>query len=336
MGNDTSSFNNFFECSSFTDEQARHRKTNSGRSSPACIADVESEDEGDLDDVYDIDSSKHIGTGKFSVVQLCWRKDQPEKKYALKVISTATAGAASMNQVLEEINILQTLGGHPGLVELVEVDMSLSDCIRLVLELCEGGELYDRIHQNHHLAESEARLCVRNLLDAVAFIHSRGVMHRDMKPENILMVSRCSNTDIKISDFGLARMSRDFPAKLPRASSICGSDFYLAPELIKQQEYGREVDIWALGVISYIILSGCLPFYSEILHKLYRKIVERDLTFAEKEWRHVSKGAQDFILRTLQVRPGDRPTAEDALCHPWVFDMGSSMAITGNRHVHHG
>jgi len=275
------------------------------------------EDEG-FDRTYEVDEGNYIGTGKFAVVHLCWRKKQPEKRYALKVINTRVNDVASLNRIRQEINILQVLGNHPGIVSLVDTDESLAGCIRLVLELCEGGELYDRIQQKQYYPETEAKLCVHRLLDAVSYIHGRGIMHRDLKPENILLASKVSNTDIKISDFGLARISRDYPRRLPRSHSICGSDFYLAPEVIKQEEYGREIDIWAVGVITYVLLSGSLPFFHNVLHKLYRQIVERDLSFPEQSWRNVSKGALDFILRLLQVRAGDRLTADQALSHPWL------------------
>jgi len=135
---------------------------------------------------------------------------------------------------------------------------------------------------------------------------------------------------VKISDFGLARVSLDYPRKLPRANSICGSDFYLAPEVIKQEEYGREVDIWAIGVITYVLLSGSLPFFHQVLHKLYRQIVERDVGFPEEAWRNVSKGALDFILRLLQVRASDRLSAEQSLGHPWLRGQSSSSSFGSN------
>merc|ERR1719356_679289 len=113
------------------------------------------------------------------------------------------------------------------------MDESRPNQVRLMMDLCEGGELYDRIQQKHFYPEPEAKILVRNLLEACTYIHSRGIMHRDLKPENVLLVSKVSNTDVKISDFGLARMSRDYPHRLPRSHSICGSDFYLAPEVIK-------------------------------------------------------------------------------------------------------
>mmetsp|Transcript_43689 Transcript_43689/g.81471 ORF Transcript_43689/g.81471 Transcript_43689/m.81471 type:complete len:342 (+) Transcript_43689:76-1101(+) len=282
-------------------------------------------DSEDFDSIYEVDESNCIGTGKFAVVHMCNRRNQPEKKYALKVINTRVGDMASLNRIHEEINILQVLGNHPGLVSLMDVDESLPGAIRLVLELCEGGELYDRIQQKQYYPEQEAKAAVRCLLEAVAYIHSHGIMHRDLKPENILLASRVSNTELKISDFGLAKMSKDYPRRLPRSHSICGSDFYLAPEVIKQEEYGREIDIWALGVITYVLLSGALPFFHNVLHKLYRQIVERDLSFPDQAWKNVSKGALDFILRLLQVRPGDRLTADQALSHPWLRN-GSSAA----------
>merc|ERR1719159_207694 len=203
--------------------------------------------------------------------------------------------------------------------------MQESNCIRLVAELCEGGELYNRIEQKQYYSEKDGKILVCNLLEAVTYIHSNGIMHRDLKPENILLVSKASDTDIKISDFGLAQMSKDFPNRLPRSHSICGSDFYLAPEVIKQEEYGREIDIWSVGVVTYVLLSGSLPFFHNVLHKLYRQIVERDLSFPDQAWSSVSKGAQDFILRLLQVRAGDRLNAEQAQNHPWLRGTSSPM-----------
>jgi len=126
----------------------------------------------------------------------------------------------------------------------------------------------------------------------------------------------------------LAKISRDYPRRLPRSHSICGSDFYLAPEVIKQEEYGREIDIWALGVITYVLLSGSLPFFHNVLHKLYRQIVERDLSFPEQSWKNVSKGALDFILRLLQVRAGDRITADQALSHPWLRGASGDQSFS--------
>eukprot|EP00450_Noctiluca_scintillans_P000779 CAMPEP_0194488704 /NCGR_PEP_ID=MMETSP0253-20130528/8529_1 /TAXON_ID=2966 /ORGANISM="Noctiluca scintillans" /LENGTH=380 /DNA_ID=CAMNT_0039329097 /DNA_START=58 /DNA_END=1200 /DNA_ORIENTATION=+ len=283
-----------------------------------------------FDATYEVDEQNYLGTGKFSVVHLCWRRSHAERRYALKVISTTPSDHASLTRIYEEINILQVLGNHPSIIQLVDMDESQPNKIRLVLELCEGGELYDRIQQKQFYPEHEAKVLCKNLLDAVAFIHSKGIMHRDLKPENILLASKVSNTEIKISDMGLAKLSKDFPRRLPRSHSICGSDFYLAPEVIKQEEYGREIDIWAVAVITYVVLSGSLPFFHNVLHKLYRQIVERDVSFPEAAWKNTSRGAQDFILRLLQVRAGDRLTAEQSLNHPWLRGATGSPANSFN------
>jgi calcium/calmodulin-dependent protein kinase I len=290
-----------------------------------CPADIYDGD--DFDEVYEVDEVTIIGSGKFSTVHPCWRRDDPGTRYALKNVNTGVGDFAGIARVKEEIEILQLLGNHPGIVTLIDVDESMQDCMRIVMELCEGGELYDAIQAKKCYNEPDSKATVRNLLETVAFIHSKGIMHRDMKPENILLVSKAQYTDVKISDFGLAKMSRDYPRRLPRSHSICGSDFYLAPEVIKQEEYGREIDIWAVGVIAYVLLSGALPFFHQVLHKLYRQIVERDVSFPEEAWRNVSKGALDFILRLLQVRADDRLTAEQALGHPWLRGQSSGSSF---------
>jgi len=277
-------------------------------------------DEACFDDIYECEQTpdNFLGAGKFAQVYLGWQRSDPSSRYAVKVISTKSSSEAELNRIREEINILQALGRHRSMVSIVDVDETWTGEIKIVLELCEGGELYERVRQLGHFPEAQAQACCRNILEAVAYFHGKGVMHRDLKPENILLCSRVCNTEIKISDFGLAKMSRSVQGRLPRSNSICGSDFYLAPEVILQQEYGREIDIWAVGVISYVLLSGSMPFFHEVLHKLYRMIVERDLRFNEPVWKRTSKGAMDFVLRLLQIRPGDRLTAETGQRHPWL------------------
>jgi serine/threonine protein kinase len=290
-----------------------------------------------FEDLYEIDDAKPIGTGKFSKVYLCWRRDNPAKRYALKVIELRPEDHTTLARIYEEIELMRVLGNHPGLIQLIDIDDNNVDrCIKLVLELCEGGELYARIHQKQSYSENEAKALLRQLLEAVAYIHSKGIMHRDIKPENILLSSKVNDSDIKVSDFGLAKQSKDYKrGRLPRSHSICGSDFYLAPEVIKQEEYGREIDIWAVGVVAYVLLSGSLPFFHTILHKLYRSIVERDISFPDKQWEHVSQGGKDFVLRLLQVRSIDRLSAEQALNHPWLRNAASPYNSFGSQNSHH-
>ncbi|CAK0809910.1 unnamed protein product [Prorocentrum cordatum] len=290
-----------------------------------CPTSVADEDDS-FDARYEVDESSVIGTGRFAVVRLCWLRDEPEACFALKVISQCEA-PADLARVHEEIKTLNVIGMHPGITSLVDIDKSLPGTIRLVMELCEGGELYDRIESKGCYSELDAKACSSNLLKAVAYIHGKGIMHRDLKPENILLVSSASDTDVKISDFGLAKVAQGFPNELPRSQSICGSDFYLAPEIIRQEQYGREVDAWALGVIVYVLLSGVLPFFHAELHKMYRQIVERDISFPDKPWKSVSKTAMDFILSLCCIKPSDRLTAQRGLSHPWL--TGGNRAVKG-------
>jgi len=285
-------------------------------------------DGGEFEAKYEIDELNSIGFGEFATVHLCWLRSDPDKRYALKAINTKMGDQIALERIHDEIQILRVLGSNPGMVSLVDTDESLPGTIRLVLQYCEGGELYDRIQQLTHYSEVEAKLCCRNLVSTLAYIHGKGIMHRDMKPENILLVSKKSNTNVKIADLGLAKMAS--PGKLPRSNSICGSDFYLAPEVIKQEEYGREIDIWAVGVICYILLSGALPFFHDLLHRLYRQIIEQDLTFSEAPWKNVSAGATDFIKKLLQLRAEDRPTAAQGLQHPWLASAPKGFEREGS------
>ncbi len=156
---------------------------------------------------FEVDESAAIGAGKFSEVYLCWRKEKPESRYAVKVLNIRNEDHQSVERIYEEVRIMKVLGRHPGLVQLIDFDDTSPASLRVVLELCEGGELYDRIQQRTFYPEKDAIQLVTNLLEAVAYIHEKGIMHRDLKPENILLLSKASHTDIKISDFGLAKAS---------------------------------------------------------------------------------------------------------------------------------
>jgi len=174
----------------------------------SCADHDESDGELVFDDVYKVDLHNSIGSGKFSVVHSCCRRSQPWIKYAMKIIDTTRAEAVSMNRIQDEIHILLELGDHPNIIHLVEADDSMPNCIRLVMDLCDGGDLFDRIQQCRCYSETDGRTCIRKLFGAVAYIHSKMIMHRDLKPENILLVSKENNVDIKVSDFGRANVER--------------------------------------------------------------------------------------------------------------------------------
>eukprot|EP00415_Alexandrium_ostenfeldii_P002852 UN2852 len=189
--------------------------------------------------------------------------------------------------------------------------------------------------QKGHYEEDEGSQVVHQLLEAVDFMHGRGVMHRDLKLENVLLVSRDSDVDTKVCDFGIAKIAEPAPCVepptsdavmpltmqrgVPRSSSFKGSNLYLAPELIRQEEYGPEIDVWAVGVITYGLLAGALPFNSEAndMRELYTKIVYCDLRFTGEVWEEKSRLSREFIESLLIVDPERRPKAKEAMGHKW-------------------
>lgn len=294
------------------------------------------EDEGSIgmslrkfDSKYEVDYVNTLGIGAFSQVFLCNLKDSPDETYAVKIINIDAEARGPLQMIYSEIKILQKLGNHPNIMHLDDVYNEVVDEdrreIRMVLELCEGGDLLDRVHAKGFYEEADAIVLVSNIVEAVAYIHSKGIMHRDLKPENVLLTSHESDTDIKISDFGLAKMCKNYPMELPRSRSLCGSDLYLAPEVIQQQEYGREVDIWAVGVVTYGMLCGSLPFLDSDLKKVYHQIVTGQLKFGEPQWTTVSGNARHFIRSVMQLDSAERLTAAEALEHPWLTGDGTAM-----------
>jgi len=275
---------------------------------------------------FDFDTGVTLGKGKYSVVHPCWHKGQPMQRYVYKLTTLQLDDTESLNRIREEIRIMQVLGSHPRIMALVCSDWPAdgSMVVPRIYDLCEGGALYDKLSQKGRYSEQEGRLLCRNIFEGLQYIHSKGIMHRDIKPEVLLLKSRTSDTDIKISDFGLARASST--GESPRARSICGSDFYIAPEIIREQEYGCEVDIWSAGVVSYVILSGSLPFFHDSLAQLYRQIIKRDIKFPPVSWADVSDGALEFIIRLLRLQAPDRLTAEQALDHSWLHSDAASLS----------
>uniref|UniRef100_A0A6U6KRZ7 Protein kinase domain-containing protein n=1 Tax=Zooxanthella nutricula TaxID=1333877 RepID=A0A6U6KRZ7_9DINO len=270
-----------------------------------------------FDLLWAVDEGQVLGKGNVAVVYVCTQRCAPEKRYALKDLSADLSDIAALNRMSEELRILKALGCHKDIVSLVDSDDTRVGKMRLVLELCEGGVLHDRIQQLQRYPERDARSCCTNLVNAVAYIHSKGIMHRDIQLESILLAGTWSNSAVKISGFGYAKVVRDFPKSLLWSRSVSGSDLYVAPEVLWQQSHGCEVDMWALGVVVYAMLSGLLP--CGLLYKWHRQIVDGEIFgLPDQAWRHLSGGARDLIMRLLRPRASDRLTAAQALCHPWL------------------
>ncbi|KAM7256688.1 hypothetical protein ACFE04_012429 [Oxalis oulophora] len=191
------------------------------------------------------------------------------------------------------------------------------DNLHLVMELCSGGELFDRIIAKGSYSEREAASVIRQIVNVVHACHFMGVMHRDLKPENFLLVSKDENSSIKATDFGLSVFIEQ--GKVYR--DIVGSAYYVAPEVL-QRKYGKEVDVWSAGVILYILLSGVPPFYGETERQIFDAISEGNLDLKSQPWPSISANAKDLIRKMLTMNPKKRITAAEALEHPWIKEDG--------------
>ena len=235
--------------------------------------------------------------------------------YAVKVFKRDKMSKAEDQDVRTEVKVLQMLE-HPGVVKFGDFFEDRSQ-FYLVLEYVSSGELLDRLSKKKTYTELEAREALKCLLSAISYVHSKGIVHRDLKPGNLLLKSPDSDSDITVVDFGFAQKIENDEA----LDSFCGTPSYLAPEIVTGARYGRPVDMWAVGVIAFLLLGGYAPFFADTKPKLYAKIKRRDVKFHAKYWEHVSQDAKDFILSLLCVDPASRLTADQALGHPWVRDI---------------
>ena len=270
---------------------------------------------------------KVIGKGSYGVVREGNLLTDPSTKLAIKILEKDSI--KNKIYILErEVMILQKLD-HPNIIKFYETYQD-NKYLYIVMEYCGGGELLDRIIQKKHLAESETCDIMLKILSALNYIHKKKVVHRDIKPENILFSDSSPNSELKIIDFGLSNIVKsDFKENLEVSVSLhtrVGTPHYVAPEVI-QGNYTQACDIWSLGVMMYLLLSGNPPFISDTEVGLFKKIEKGFLTFEGKEWSKVSMHAKDLILRMIKVNPKKRITSEQALKHPWF----QKKKINGNQ-----
>jgi calcium/calmodulin-dependent protein kinase I len=217
---------------------------------------------------------------------------------------------------------------HKHCVQLFEM-FETSKKIYMVLELLTGGELFDRIVEKGSYSEKEASTLVQSIASAIAYLHSIGVVHRDLKPENLIYLSPKTDSPIKITDFGLAKFRTDGAAM----NTACGTPGYVAPEVLKNEPYGKAVDMWSLGVILYILLCGFPPFYHESTAALYKMIKKGEYDFPDPYWTDISDNAKNLVKCLLTVNPTKRYTAEQVLAHPWIAGTEQSTRNLGDAHA---
>ncbi|KAK2982562.1 hypothetical protein RJ640_028729 [Escallonia rubra] len=257
---------------------------------------------------------KKLGQGQFGTTHLCIDK-KSGAHYACKSIpKKKLICKEDYEDVWREIQIMHHLSEHPNVV-LIKGTYEDPLYVHIVMELCAGGELFDRIVQKGHYSEREAAKLIKTIVGVVEACHSLGVMHRDLKPENFLFSTTHEDAALKATDFGLSVFYK--PGET--FCDVVGSPYYVAPEVLRKH-YGPESDVWSAGVILYILLSGVPPFWAETEMGIFRQILQAKLDFESEPWPAISDSAKDLIRKMLDRNPKKRPTAHEVLCHPWIID----------------
>ena len=275
--------------------------------------------EGKIEDYYIIEENEILGEGASAVVRKGIKKDNGET-YAIKIIDKEQMGETEVENLYNELKIMSLID-HPNIVRVYEY-YECHGVVFIVMELMQGGELFDRIVEYEHYTEKQAAEAFRPIVDAVRYCHSLGIVHRDLKPENLLYTTQDENAMIKVSDFGFAKFL--IPKVQEQLFTACGTPSYVAPEIINSQGYDIKVDCWSLGVILYVMLCGFPPFYADDNDTLFRLIKESDFDFPSPYWDNVSDSAKDLIKNLLVVDSHKRLTTEEILKHPWLTQTNHS------------
>lgn len=259
---------------------------------------------------------KKLGQGQFGTTFLC-TEISTGIEYACKSISKRKLQTKEdVDDVRREIQIMHHLSGHKNVVTIKEAYEDALN-VHIVMELCGGGELFDRIIQRGHYSERKAAELTRIIVGVVEACHSLGVMHRDLKPENFLLVNENDDSSLKAIDFGLSVFFQ--PGQT--FSDVVGSPYYVAPEVLLKH-YGPEADVWTAGVIIYILLSGVPPFWAETQQGIFDAVLKGDIDFESDPWPIISDSAKDLIRRMIWPSPSERLKAHEVLSHPWICEQG--------------
>jgi len=268
-----------------------------------------------VEDVYVI--GDQIGSGMCGIIHLCIERASG-LHCAVKIIDTkkfALSPGLTPADLREEAAMMMTLD-HPNIIRIKDT-FETDNIIFIVMELVRGGDLFDRIVEKGKYTENEARLVMQKVLSAVKYLHSKDIIHRDLKPENILLMGPNDDTDVKITDFGLAKRTNQEGLK-----TFCGTPQYFAPEVLKRKStvkglgsYGTAADMWSLGVVLFILLSGAFPFDDD---NLLDQIRNAHYSLGGAEWTNITDTAKHFVRSMMTLRPDQRLTVDQALDHPWM------------------
>ena len=263
-----------------------------------------------INDLYEIKGT--LGKGKFGKVKLGVHK-QSGKQVAIKIINKNFLEGVDLEQIKSEIDILK-IAKHPNIIKLYDVYEN-EKYIYIIMEYCLGGDLFSYIEKrNFKLSEERAAEIIHKLCTAVYFLHQYGIVHRDLKPENILMMDKTDNADIRLVDFGLGKMLG--PGE--KCNDPFGTFSYVAPEVLEEKEYDFKVDLFAIGIITYLLVAGFLPFDDENSEKeIARQTVYEPTPFPKKIWNNISPEAKMFVDNLLSKDPDKRMNLGEVLQHKW-------------------
>ncbi|KAI9202021.1 briggsae CBR-CMK-1 protein [Polychytrium aggregatum] len=260
-----------------------------------------------------------LGNGAFAEVKNCVRKSDGSK-FAVKIINKSRLHG-KLDLLRNEVEILQSIH-HNHIIQLHDV-FENEENMYLVTTLATGGELFDQIIKKGNYTERDAALLVYQLFDAIAYLHRKNIVHRDLKPENMLFLNHSEDSPLMLTDFGLSKIASGDS----NLHTACGTPSYVAPEILSQDGHGKPVDVWSMGVITFVLLSGYTPFYAEDQPTLFAQIMTADYAFDPDPWDTISASAKDLIRKLLVVDPSKRLTAEEALRHPWFTEAAGTTHL---------
>ncbi|XP_006873086.1 PREDICTED: serine/threonine-protein kinase 33 [Chrysochloris asiatica] len=270
-----------------------------------------------------------LGQGSFGMVIEAINKET-ETKWAIKKVNKEKAGSSAVKLLEREVNILKSVK-HEHIIHL-ELVFETPKTMYLVMELCEDGELKAILDRKGHFSENETRWIIHSLASAIAYLHNKDIVHRDLKLENIMVKSSFidanneMNLNIKVTDFGLA--VRKHGRSEAMLQTTCGTPIYMAPEVINAHDYSQQCDIWSIGVIMYILLCGEPPFLANSEDKLFELIRKGELRFEDPVWESVSDCAKSALKQLMKVDPAHRITAKELLDTPWI--TGNKISVKYN------
>lgn len=263
-----------------------------------------------------------LGEGAFAQVKLATNRDSGEK-CAIKIIKKKGYDPKEMEFLMREVDIMKSVS-HPNVVNTIDIFDSPPQ-LHIVLEYMQGGELFDIIAEAGSFSEQQAAQVTRDVIKGIQYLHMHDIVHRDIKPENVLCKAKSWPLQVKLADFGLANFSKDGEIS-EQGTNMIGTPGYVAPEVVKREKYGPAVDMWAVGVLLYIMLSGKMPFYGRDDNACLRMTASGKYNMPLKEWSKISADAVSLVRGLLQLKPEKRLTANAALQHKWLADPSAASS----------